>query len=52
MKDLRVLKYFIGLEVAHNSEEFYLCQIKYALEIIEDTGLLGVKLMDFNGTTP
>ena len=47
MYDLGVLKYFLGLEVAHNLEGFYLFQRKFALEIIEDTCLLGVKPLDF-----
>ena len=47
MKDLGVLKYFLGLEVAHNLEWFYLYQRKYAMEIIEDIGLYGVKPLDF-----
>ncbi|CAM8911433.1 unnamed protein product [Rhodiola kirilowii] len=47
MKDLRALKYFLGLEVARNKEGFYICQRKYALDIILETGLLGAKPADF-----
>lgn len=43
MKDLGVLKYFLGLEVARNQEGIFLCQRKYTLEIISETGLLGAK---------
>jgi len=35
IKDLRVLKYFLELEVACNLEGFYLCRRKYALEIMK-----------------
>lgn len=43
MKDLGLLKYFLGIEIAHSKEGIYLSQQKYALEIISDTGLLGSK---------
>lgn len=44
MKDLGFLKYFLGIEIARNSSGFYLCQQKYALEIIPEADLLGSKL--------
>jgi len=43
MKDLDVLKYFLGVEITRSPDGFYLCQRKYALDIISEVGLLGVK---------
>lgn len=43
MKVLGPLKYFLGIEVARNSIGMYLCQRKYALDIITETGLLDAK---------
>nr|KYP61739.1 hypothetical protein KK1_016249 [Cajanus cajan] len=47
MKDLGMLKYFLGIEVARNSTGIFLCQCKYALDIISKTGLLGAKPVGF-----
>jgi hypothetical protein len=47
LKDLGPLKYFFGLEVARSSKGIYVCQKKYTLEIIEDTGLLASKPVTF-----
>ncbi|XP_019083214.1 PREDICTED: uncharacterized protein LOC109125636 [Camelina sativa] len=47
MKDLGALKYFLGIEVARNEWGIYLCQRKYALDIIAETGLLGSKPVEF-----
>jgi len=47
MKDLRPLKYFLGIEVTRNSTRIFLCQRKYALDIISEAGLLGAKPVGF-----
>jgi len=43
IKDLGPLKYFLGIEVARGPRGLFLCQRKYALEIGEESGLLGSK---------
>ncbi|RVW92937.1 Retrovirus-related Pol polyprotein from transposon TNT 1-94 [Vitis vinifera] len=40
MKDLGVLKYFLGIEVARSSAGLFLCQRKYTLDIVSEAGLL------------
>ncbi|CAA7043512.1 unnamed protein product [Microthlaspi erraticum] len=43
MKDLGHLRYFLGLEIARNEDGIFLCQRKYALDIITECGLLGAR---------
>lgn len=47
MKDLGVLKYFLGLEIARSSQGIFMSQRKYALDIISETGLFGAKPAEF-----
>ena len=47
IKDLGPLKYFLGIEIARGPEGMFLCQRKYALDIIEECGLLGAKPVEF-----
>lgn len=47
MKDLGVLKYFLGIEVARSAAGISLCQRKYALDIIAECRLLGSRPTTF-----
>jgi len=47
IKDLGLLKYFLGIDVARSPQGLFLSQRKYTLEIIEECGLLGAKPADF-----
>ena len=43
LKDLGGLKYFLGLEIARSDKDITLCQRKYALEVLKDSGMLACK---------
>ena len=47
MKDLGVLKYLFGVEVARNSKGIYLCQRKDILDFVAKSGNLGSKPVSF-----
>ncbi|KAM3343314.1 hypothetical protein P3S68_025403 [Capsicum galapagoense] len=45
-KDLGRSKYFLGVEVAQSSSGIVISQRKYALDIIEETGMMGYRPID------
>ena len=47
IKNLGQLKYILGIEVARGKNGLFLSQRKYALNIIEECGLLGARLVEF-----
>ena len=47
LKDLGLAKYFLGLELAKSHKGISLCQRKYALDILQDSGFLGFKPVKF-----
>ena len=43
IKDLGELKYFLGIEFSRSKKGIFMSQRKYALDILQETGLTGVK---------
>ena len=46
MKDLGYLNYFLGLEINHSIDGFYITQAKYASKLLSRTGLIDSKTVD------
>ena len=46
MKQLENLKYFLCIEVARSKHGIFLCQKKYIIDLLSETGLLGSKPVD------
>ncbi|RDX97470.1 putative mitochondrial protein, partial [Mucuna pruriens] len=45
MKELGKLKYFLGIEVAYSKQGIFISQRKYVLDLLEETGKLGCKIL-------
>ena len=43
IRDLSPPRYFLGLEIAYRPGQMSICQRKYALDLLEETGMLGCK---------
>ncbi|PRQ42417.1 putative RNA-directed DNA polymerase [Rosa chinensis] len=46
MKNLGDLKYFLGIEVARGKDGIFLCQRKYVLDLLAETGMLDCSPID------
>jgi Reverse transcriptase (RNA-dependent DNA polymerase) len=43
IKDLSILKYFLGIKIAHSSKELFISQRKYTLDLLKEIEKLGCK---------
>lgn len=46
IKDLRALKYFLGMEVTKSKKEIMVNQWKYILDLLKETGMSGCRPVD------
>lgn len=46
MKDLGRLKYFLGIEVLRSERGIFICQKKYILDLLAETGMVDYKPME------
>lgn len=47
IKDLGTLRYFLGIEVSRSAKGIFLCQRKYVLDILTDSGMTGSRPSNF-----
>ena len=43
VKDLRIMRYLLGMEVAQNKEGLFISQRKYTLNLLKETGMLACR---------
>jgi hypothetical protein len=43
IKDLGLLKYFLGIEIAHSPKSLFISQRKYVIDLLRETKKLGCK---------
>ena len=48
VKDLGTLRYFLGIEVSRSKQGLFLCQRKYTLDILSDSGMTASRPSDFS----
>lgn len=46
VKDLGILKYFLGIELTISKKGIFVNQRKYVLDLVKETGLLGCKAVE------
>jgi Reverse transcriptase (RNA-dependent DNA polymerase) len=44
IKDLGLLKYFLGIKIAHSPKGLFISQRKYVIDLLKETRKLGCKL--------
>ncbi|GMP41364.1 hypothetical protein CsSME_00011497 [Camellia sinensis var. sinensis] len=44
IKDIGSLKYFLGIEVIQSKDGIFICQRKFLLDLLKETGMLGSKV--------
>ena len=47
VKDLDTLRYFLDIEMSRSKQGLFLCQRKYTLDILSDSGMIATRPSDF-----